>query len=235
MSIEILAQFRSQLYDLLYIYKWADCGMDLIDALSCAQGERSVVELSLQPAFRNRHYSGLYKAIRYFPLTERKTMPLLADYLPLPQRRPFRLLGVDTLPHLRPFASCLEDRGFIYSPNPTPGQKPVAIGHVDSLLTFLPEREGEREPAWAVPLDARRVATDQNAAQVAQEQVSQWLQAQARSAHPVPADQTLIVADSRYSTPLFIYPLVVEKRTNLLVRLRSHRVVYGPPKGESSR
>ncbi|MFN3763758.1 MAG: transposase, partial [Anaerolineae bacterium] len=95
--------------------------------------------------------------------------------------------------------------------------------------------EGEREPAWAVPLDARRVATDQNAAQVAQEQVSQWLQAQAGSSTSVSADQTLIVADSRYSTPPFIYPLVVEEGTNVLVRLRSNRVVYGPPKGESSR
>ncbi|MFN3761789.1 MAG: hypothetical protein ACK4WK_01130, partial [Anaerolineae bacterium] len=59
--------------------------------------------------------------------------------------------------HPRPFASCLEDRGFIHVSNPTPGQKPVAIGHVYALLTFLAEREGEREPAWAVPLDARRV------------------------------------------------------------------------------
>ncbi|MFN3763846.1 MAG: transposase, partial [Anaerolineae bacterium] len=137
--METLSQFRSHLYNLLYIYDWADCGMDLIDALSCARGERSVVELSLQPAFRGRHYSGLYKAIRYFPLTERRMMPLLAGYLPLPQRRPFRLLGVDTLPHPRLFASCLKDRGFIHAPNPTPGQKPVAIGHVYSLLTFLAE------------------------------------------------------------------------------------------------
>jgi hypothetical protein len=41
--------------------------MDLIDALSSAYGVRSVVERSLQPAFRHRNYSGLFKAIRNFP------------------------------------------------------------------------------------------------------------------------------------------------------------------------
>lgn len=236
MSAAILSQFRSQLYGLLHIYNWADSGMDLIDALSCAQGERSVVELSLQPAFRGRHYSGLYKPIRRFPLTEHQTTPLLAGYLPLPQRRPFRLLAVDILSHPRPFAACLKDRGFIYSPNPTLGQKSLAIGHTYSLLTLLPEREEETEPAWTAPLNARRVATHQNAAQIAVEQLSRWLQAQSQAAPSLPADQTLVEGDSRYSTPDFIYPLVIEAGTNGLVRLRSHRVVFGsPPEEKPSR
>lgn len=235
MSAAILSQFRKQLYELLYLYNWADTGMDLIDALSCAQGERSVVELSLQPAFRGRHYSGLFKAISHFPLTPQQMMSLFARYLPLPHRRPFRLLAVDTVPHPRPYAACLEDRGFIYAPNPTPGQKPVAVGHVYSLMAFLPEEEMETAPPWAVFLDARRVATDQNAVQVAREQVSQWLQAQAQADPSLPADQTLVEADSRYSIPEFIYPLMVEEGTNGLVRLRSNRVVFCPPKGESAR
>ncbi len=141
--VELLAQFRNQLYEKLHLYNWADCGMDLMDALASAQGVRSVVELSLQPAFRSRHPSGLFKAIRFFPLSGQEMMALFAPYLPLPQQRPFRLLAVDTLPHPRPFAECLEDRGYIYAPNPTPGQKPVAIGHTCSLLAFLPEREDE--------------------------------------------------------------------------------------------
>ena len=231
MSAVALSQFRKRLYELLHLYNWADTGMDLIDALSCAQGERSVVELSLQPAFRGRHYSGLFKAIGYFPLTSEQMMPLFARYLPLPQGRPFRLLAVDTVPHPRPYAACLEDRGFIHAPNPTPGQKPVAVGHVYSLLAFLPEREAETAPPWAVFLDAQRVATDQNAVRVAREQVSQWLQAQAQADPSLLVDQTLVEADSRYSTPEFIYPLVVEEGTNGLVRLRGNRVVFCPPRG----
>jgi hypothetical protein len=229
MDASILSQFREQLYTLLHLYNGSDSELDLIDALSCAQGERSVVELSLQPAFRRRHYSGLYKAIRHFPLTAREIMPLLAGYLSFPQRRPFRLLAVDTLPHPRPYAVCLQDRGFIYAPNPTPGQKPLAVGHVYSLLAFLPESEGETTPPWAVFLDARRVATRRNAAQVAQEQVSQWLRVQAQATPSVSADQALTAGDSRYSTPEFIYPLAVEAGTNVLIRLRSNRVLFGPP------
>ncbi len=281
--VELLAQFRNQLYEKLHLYNWADCGMDLMDALASAQGVRSVVELSLQPAFRSRHPSGLFntttvlglqvgpqphlkarsehwsgglaplrsrscgegqarstiygcsiKAIRFFPLSGQEMMALFAPYLPLPQQRPFRLLAVDTLPHPRPFAECLEDRGYIYAPNPTPGQKPIAIGHTCSLLAFLPEREDELlDPPWAVFLDAQRVATSQNAAQVGQRQIVRWLQIQAQANPSWRADQTLVVADSRYSTPAFIFPLVMEAGTNGLVRLSSKRVVFGPPPEEA--
>lgn len=234
MSADTLSQFRNQLYELLYLYNRADTGMDLIDVLSCAQGERSVVELSLQPAFRGRHYSGLFKAIGHFPLTPQQMMSLFARHLPLPQGRSFRLLAVDTVPHPRPYAACLEDRGFVYAPNPTPGQRPVAVGHTYSLLAFLPEAETETAPPWAVFLDAQRVATDQTATQVARRQVFQWLQAQAQASPPLSANQTLVEADSRYSTPEFIYPLVVEDGTNVLVRLRSNRVVFEPPQEEAA-
>jgi len=108
------------------------------------------------------------------------------------------------VPHPRPFAVCLEDRGYIYKPNPTPGGKPVTVGHTYSLLAFLPEPESASSPLWAVFLDARRVATDQNAAQVAQEQIAQWVETQEQAAHPVPARQTPAEADSRFCTPVFI-------------------------------
>lgn len=146
MSAEALTQFRNQVFESLHLYNWSDSVMDLIDALSRARGVRSVVELSLLSAFHSQHYSGLYKAIRYFPLSEQQMMALFASHLPLPQKRPFLLLAVDTLPHPRPFASCLEEHGFIYTPNPTPVQKPIAVGHLYYLLAFLPERDREDAP-----------------------------------------------------------------------------------------
>ena len=229
MSASALAQIRNQIFDSLHLHNWADGIMDLIDTLSSAGQVRSVVELSLQPAFHGRHYSGLYKAVRYFPLSGSQLRAIFADYLPHPQERPFRLLAVDTVPHPRPFADCLQDRGYIYQPNPTPGGKPVAVGHTYSLLAFLPERESASSPPWVVFLDARRVATDQNAAQVAQEQVSQWLEVQEQTEQPLPACRTLVEADTRFSTPDFIYPLAAEKGSNVLVRVRSNRVFFCPP------
>ena len=59
MSASALAQFRNQIFDSLHLHNWADGIMDLIDTLSSAGQVRSVVELSLQPAFHGRHYSGL--------------------------------------------------------------------------------------------------------------------------------------------------------------------------------
>ncbi|MCX8066970.1 MAG: hypothetical protein N3B68_03995 [Anaerolineae bacterium] len=93
--------------------------------------------------------------------------------------------AVDTLPHPRLYAPCLKDRGFIYAPNPVPVQKPVAVGHLYSLLAFLPEAETEAAPPWVVFLDVQRVATDQSATRVAQKQVSQWLSAQAAHSAPI--------------------------------------------------
>jgi hypothetical protein len=53
-----------------------------------------VVELNLQPAFYGRHYSGLYKAVRYSPLSGAQLCVIFADYLPHPQEGPFRLLAL---------------------------------------------------------------------------------------------------------------------------------------------
>ncbi len=93
MGASALPEFRNRVYHLLHLYNWADGITDLIDALSSAERVQSVVELSLQAAFRGRHYSGLYKAIRYFPLRDTHLMALFADFLPPPRRRPFRLLA----------------------------------------------------------------------------------------------------------------------------------------------
>lgn len=47
--------------------------------------------------------------------------------------------------------------------------------------------------------------------------------------HPSPQEEILTVGDSRYSKPTFVYPLVVEEASNVLVLLRHNRVVYTSP------
>ena len=85
------------------------------------------------------------------------------------KERPFRLLAVDTVPHPRPFTDCLQDRGYIYQPNLTPGGKPVAVGHSTgatalrpSLLAFLPDGGARHLPrGWSswMPAGWRRTRT----------------------------------------------------------------------------
>ncbi len=190
--VELLAQFRNQLYEKLHLYKWADCGMGLIDALASAQGVRSVVELSLQPAFRNRHPSGLFKAIRFFPLSGQEMMATLRPLPPAPSasdlsgfwrwipsppptlRRVPGGPGATSTPPTRPLA-----RSPLPSGIPAPFWPSCLSGKTSSL-----------DPPWAVFLDAQRVATSQNAAQVGQRPIVRWLQIQAQANPSWRADQT---------------------------------------------
>ncbi len=73
------------------------------------------------------------------------------------------------------------------------------------------------------------MATDQNAAQVAQEQLAEWVETQEQVTPPVSARQTLAEADSRFCTPMFIYPLVKGKGMNVVVWVRSNRLFFCPP------
>lgn len=151
-------------------------------------------------------------------------------YLPQAQARRFHRCAVDTTPHPRPHAACLEDRQYVHAPNPVPGQKPVTVGHRYSLLAYLPEKRDPQAPPWSPFLSARRVSSQEDPEEVGCQQVRQLLQV-----HPAPAAEILVLGDSRYSKPAFVYPLVAEEQTNVLVRLRHNRVVYtAPPPAEPS-
>ena len=219
-----LKQFREQLHHLLYLYNRADVILDTIDALCCAVGAQSPVELTLQPAFRERHYSALYQAIAHFPLRRQDILPLLLAFEPRPRKRPFRLYSVDVKPVPRPYAQCLQDRHFVHRSTPIPGQKPVTVGHAYSLLAHLPEKEGPYAPPWAPACDAERVPTTSSYAEVGREQCRDVVRY-----HTEAAEDLLFLADNGFCRRPFIYPLAVEEGTNVTVRLRSNQVVYGPP------
>ncbi len=65
--------------------------------------------------------------------------------------RNFHLFGVDVTPMPRPYAKTLEDKTIIYQPNTIEGNKPLNIGHSDSVLTALPPREETGHLPWAIP------------------------------------------------------------------------------------
>ena len=227
MEDTILTRFRTQLYTQLRPYNRADCIMDAVDALASAVGVRSPVELTLLPAFRKRHYSTLYQAVDAFRLSESTLLGLYVAHLPKQEKRGFHLFAVDTTPHPRPHARCLQDRGYVYTPQ-VPGNKPVTIGHRYSLLAYLPEKDPQA-PAWSPFVSVRRVGTGQDPEALGCQQVRKLLEV-----HPAPAGDILTLGDSRYSKPCFVYPLVREK-TNILVRLRCNRVVYTAPASSQGR
>jgi hypothetical protein len=145
--------------------------MDVVDTLASAVGIRSPVELTLLHAFRERHTSALYQAVRAFRLSESTLLRLYVAQLPEAQARPFHLLSVDTTPHPLPHARCLEDRGYVYAPAPVAGQKPVTIGHRYSLLAYLPEKADPQTPPWSPFLSVRRVGSQEDPEGVGRQKV----------------------------------------------------------------
>jgi hypothetical protein len=238
-----LAEYRQGLYDLFPCR--ADALMDLLDALSSNTTARSVVELSLNLPFR-AGYGSIYTAIHDFlPLEhppwgrldratyEHHLRRLLGPHLPIPQQRPFWLLGVDVTPAPRPFAKCLADRTFVYQPNLIRGNKPVTIGHAYSTLAVLPEKGSPSAPPWVLPLSMRRVSSEQTGPQVGVDQIQAVLD---DDTLPFAQGLCVTVGDTAYSALSFIGPLAGRESLVILARLRGDRVLYrpasSPPEGE---
>jgi hypothetical protein len=247
--INQLQHFRQSLYDLLP--KRADSTMDLLDSLSANTNADSIVKLSLNPLFR-RCYSSIFDVIENFMVTEsndltgeskviaekerEKTqqalMQLVGEQCPPPtSERPFRLLGLDCTSSARPYASKLEDRHVVYSPNPTPSNRPIVIGHQYSILACLPDRQLPHTPAWILPCSTERVPSKEKGNEWGMKQLDQWLN------HPDlkwGEQLSVVVGDSLYSTLTCQQWAKKQDQLLLISRLRSNRNVYAPPPKKSA-
>jgi hypothetical protein len=234
-TISQLQHFREGLYQLLPARR--DALLDLLDALSGSPNARSVVELSLSPLFR-REYSSVSDAIDSFfqasrpetKVAERQTWEkqlaqLTGGYLPPPQQRRFWLFGTDVVPISRPFAQTLGDRGFVYQPNPVRGNKPVAIGHQCSVVAFLPEKEHADDPPWVVPLQMRRVRSDEKATEAGADQITALLEDERQPFHEA---LCVHVADSAYSAVRYLGQVGPQPNLVHVIRVAENRVFYHP-------
>jgi hypothetical protein len=230
-AISQLQQFRAELYHLLTARP--DALLDLLDAVSGSPDARSVVELSLSPLFR-REYSSITDAIdEFFPAsqpdcteTERQAWNqdlarLIGRYLPVPQQRRFWLLGIDVVPVSRPFAQSLEDRAFVYQPNPVGSNKPVTIGHAYSVVAFLPEKGPPDAPPWVVPFSVRRVQSHETARLVGADQLKMLVQDERQPFHDGLCVQ---VADSAYSGASYLGRLGPLRNLVTVTRAADNRV-----------
>jgi hypothetical protein len=195
-----LLQFRQGVYQ--NFNKRADTLMDLLDALSSNTSAQTVVELSLNSAFR-RDYSALFTALdEWEPEKAGKTLTqLAAPYLPKPKQFPFWLLGLDVTPQPRVHAPTLEDRSYVYQPNPIKSNKPITIGHAYSSVVLFPEEEGEHGPVWVAPLDVKRVKSSEDKEMVGALQTQVLMEDKKLPFH----DEFCVeVVDSGYSKPAFL-------------------------------
>ena len=212
--------------------------MDLLDALSGNQGARSVVELSLSPAFRRR-WSSFSRAIdRYRSATngamewaerctqEKTHRRVVAGLLEAPARRKHWLFAVDGTPYSRPHSRCLEDRTIVHRSDPVGGRAPITIGHQYSLVVALPEKVRSNDPAWVLPMSARRVPSAKTPNTVGQEQIRAILD---DPQLPWYEELVVVLGDSAYSSRPFLGPLGEFHNLVTLTRVRSNRVFYQEP------
>ncbi len=240
-----LEQFRLDLYEALPYRR--DTLFDLLDALSSNTTARSVVELSLSPFFR-REYSSITDGIgNFFQATspekeveerrkwEQTLLGVIVPYLPHPQKRKFWLFGIDVTPQPRPFAKTLADRMYVYQPNTLKGNKPVNIGHQSSVLAYLPEK-GELSPPWLVPLNVRRIRSEEKKNEAGAKQVKDALFAKKL---PFDGELKVLVGDSDYSARIFLGEIYGDEADEegkkasddlvAIVRAASNRTFYHAP------
>jgi len=220
-----LKQFRQEVYQ--NFNKRADTLMDLLDTLSSNTVAQTVVELSLNAAFR-REYSALFNALdEWEPDKAGKTLAQLAGpYLPKPVRLPFWLIGTDVTPQPRVHAQTLEDRSYVHQPNAVKSNKPITIGHAYSSVVLFPEEEGEHGPVWVVPLGVQRVKSSEDKEMVGALQVQALLEDEELPFHN---EVCVEVADSGYSKPAFLAKNREKNNLVTIVRARNTRTFYRQP------
>lgn len=237
-TITQLQQFRQELYQLLPARR--DALLDLLDALCSSPQAQSVVELSLSPLFR-REYGSLSDAIdQFFQASspeqaeaerrerEKEISRLIGRYVPAPQQRRYWLLGTDVTPVPRPFARTLADRGVVYQPNPVVGNKPITLGHAYSALVCLPEKRQPADPPWVIPLQLRRVGSQDKSTEVGADQLGRLLEDQSLPFH---TDLCVHVADSAYNAVEFLGRVGKHRHLVSVTRAAENRVFYrqSPP------
>ncbi len=170
-STETIKSFRTALSCLFPARK--DAVFNLLDAIT-SQGHlvKSVVQLSKAPAFE-RQYSSITDAIadglphaiwdEIERLVHRSSLPDHTDQ--------FNRFVLDCTPQPRQYAGKLPDRTITHRPNPTPGNKPITVGHQYSVVAELPGYEPKDRGQWLIPLSAERVTSQQKGNEMGMQQI----------------------------------------------------------------
>jgi len=217
-----LCGFRGEFYRCLS--RRPDALFELTDAMLCLDGPvRSLVELSLAGEHRRGHGS-LYAALAKGRCDAARLRRALASAL-LPRAGDGRLvLSVDITCWLRPEAHTSAQRILCHTHGRDKDRHLMIPGSPYSVICALePGRS-----SWTAPLDARRLAPGDDAAEVTAAQVRQVVAGLITAGQWRPGDlDILIVADAGHDTPRLAY-LLAGLPVAVLGRMRSDRVLRRP-------
>jgi hypothetical protein len=211
-----IIEFRQRVYACLEQGK--DSQFQLVDALLGDMRVGSYAELSLSPQFE-RGWGSAYDGIENGTLQREKLRQLFIEQLPADE---VVVCPLDTTVWPHPAARTLEGLMFEISPTTAAKKQTAVVGHVYSLLGW----SRERGSSWCLGLDNERLTMATDAITLGVKQVQQLVQRrQAAGATGL----TVVPADGKYGTHLFLAPLREQAQLALVTRLRCDRVLYGPP------
>lgn len=233
--VDRVKEFREKIYHFFRFRR--DAAMELVDSLASNTQANSVVELSLNPCHR-RNYCSITRVLNeFYPSTESSqkskqnkalTTLLSTAITPLKKRR-FHLFAVDCTPNPRVFSPTLEDRGFVYAPNPITTNKPITIGHQYSIAAYLPEKLDESVPPWIIPLSCERIETSQKGILIGMEQINTCINSQ-----PTFKENLCVsVGDCAYSHPNCLGMAAKNTHQVHISRARNNRNFYYPHLGKN--
>lgn len=202
---------------------------NLVMAVSSAPRASSVTELSLSPCYHYQ-YSSIGKSIssigRDLPGFGRHLNALLGRFHPRTSPSGFWLLNTDASPLLRPYAECLENRGYVYSaPHGVGKNRPVAVGNEFSAIGLSMSTHGWQSgsPPWNPPLSMEAIPFEGNRNSFTAGQVNRLLD---DSSLPIGKSLTVNTLDSNYSSPEYIADTYRQPNLVNIIRMASNRNVW---------
>ena len=209
-----LREFRAGFYRCMCA--WADALFELCDALLWAPGPlRSAPSLSLEAVFRRSHGS-LYKALARGRVEAERLRKLLVEHRPTGWPLVF---AVDASTWDRCDAETSPERGFYYSASRHSAGQPIVAGWSYQWVTQL----DWAPDSWTAPIDARRIAPDEDATTATVDQVKGLV-----GLLPTEGAVPLFVFDAGYD-PIALGAGLAGIRAQVLVRIRCDRVFYPDP------
>jgi hypothetical protein len=219
-GMNALREFRKRFHACLR--RRGDALFELTDAVLTAGSVPSPPHLSLGPAHR-RGWCSLYAALNKGWIDAEALEELLA--LRHRDGEETRVYAVDVSPWPRCDAETSPGRCYLYHPSRHSAGQPIVAGWAYQLVAGL---SFERD-SWVRPVDARRVPPEQDANEVAAEQLRGLV-----SRLPRNEAAPLFVFDAGYD-PVRLQRGIEGCRAQILVRLHSGRTFYAEPEPPSKR
>lgn len=212
-----IIEFRQRVYDCLEQGK--DAQFQIIDALLSDMRVDSYAELSLSPQFE-RGWGSAYDALENGSLQREGLSQLFIGQLPA---EGVVVCPLDTTVWPHPKARTLEGLMYEISPTKAAKKQTAVVGHVYSLIGWTRERGS----SWCLGLKNERLTLATDAIQLGVKQVKELVKTRQELGA---TGLTVVPADGKYGTHLFLGPLRDQAQLAVVTRLRCDRVLYGPPR-----